>query len=173
MVSGNALSLPRDTGGEGPGPGGSMLQPVEAEKDGGINSLPASDGYVPGGNEQRVDESAGTIRGLVLDKKGEPLVGAHVAVKGTRLGASSDVAGRFQIGKIPPGLYTVETTFMGYAKVSRQLVVRAGDTVKVDFLMDETSFHIGGMEIIGTSELMPREAETKTVISSAEIEHFH
>ena len=172
MVSGNALSLPRDTGGEGPGPGGSILQPVEAEKDGGINSLPASDGYVPGGNEQRVDESAGTIRGLVLDKKGEPLVGAHVAVKGTRLGASSDVAGRFQIGKIPPGLYTVETTFMGYAKVSRQLVVRAGDTVKVDFLMDETSFHIGGMEIIGTSELMPREAESKTVISSAEIEHF-
>jgi hypothetical protein len=124
------------------------------------------------GNEQRVAVSVGTIRGQVQDKKGEPLVGAHVAVKGTRFGASTDVAGKYHIGKVPPDLYTVEVSFMGYSKVSRQLVVRAGDTVKVDFLLEETSFYIGGMEIVGTSELMPREAETKTVISSTEIEHF-
>lgn len=117
------------------------------------------------------ETGVGTITGIVQDVKGEMLVGAHVAIRGTRLGASTDPAGKFSIGKLQPGLYTIETSYMGYAKTVRQVAVRAGDTTRVDILLVESSFYIGGMEIVGTSELMPREARTKTTISSAEIEH--
>jgi hypothetical protein len=117
------------------------------------------------------ETGTGTIRGIVQDNKGEPLVGAHVALKGTRLGAATNPAGQFTIAKLQPGLYTVEATFMGFAKVTRQVAVRSGEATIVDFLLEESSFSIGGMEVVGSIDLIPREAQTKTTISSAEIEH--
>jgi hypothetical protein len=138
----------------------------------GINYVVSARGHVIIGNEQRVSESVGTVRGTVQEKGGEPLVGAHIVVRGTRLGATADGQGRFVIGRLQPGLYTLETTCMGFGKVVRQVMVRAGETVNVDFLLDETAFLIGGIEVVGTSEVLPREAQSRTVINSAEIEHF-
>ena len=123
-------------------------------------------------SEQRTPEEAGTIRGRVQGKDGEPLVGAHITVRGTRIGATADAQGRFEISRLTPGLYTLQMSCIGFARVSRQVAVRAGETVNVDCLLDETSFLIGGIEVVGTSETMPREAQSKTTISSAEIEHF-
>ena len=138
----------------------------------GINYVVSARGQVIIGNEQRVAETVGTIRGVVQGKNGEPLVGAHVMIRGTRIGASADVLGKYTIPKLQPGLYTLEISCMGFAKISRQVMVRAGETVAADFLMNETSFMIGAIEVVGSSDALPREAQSKTTISSAEIEHF-
>lgn len=77
----------------------------------------------------RVAETVGTIRGVVQGKNGEPLVGAHVMIRGTPVGASADVLGKYTIPKLQPGLYTLEISCMGFAELSRQVMVRAGETV--------------------------------------------
>jgi hypothetical protein len=117
-------------------------------------------------------DNAAVICGSVEEKGGEKLIGANVVLKGTKQGGRTDANGRYWIPAVRPGLYAVEAGYIGYAHVTKSVVVRAGDTVNVDFLLEVSAFAIGGMEVIGTTDLLPREAETKTTISAAEIEHF-
>ncbi|MBI3579749.1 MAG: TonB-dependent receptor, partial [Ignavibacteriales bacterium] len=45
-----------------------------------------------------------------------PLVGANVMIKGTFLGAVTNVHGEFRIYRIPVGIYTIEASFVGYQR---------------------------------------------------------
>jgi len=45
----------------------------------------------------KVIDTAGTISGIVIDEKGDPLPGASVRIKGTRIGVAADADGRFRI----------------------------------------------------------------------------
>jgi hypothetical protein len=44
--------------------------------------------------------------------------------------------------------------------------------LEINIMMVPTTFQIGGIEVYGTSELLPKDVSTKTVITSGEIEHF-
>lgn len=121
---------------------------------------------------QKIDEETGTIQGTVRDKSGEPLIGANVIIKENRFGAATNKAGKYSILKLKPGKYTVEASFIGYKKEAKEVVVRKGEIVTVDFYLESTAFYIGAIEVIGTTELIPKDANTKTVISGAEVEHF-
>lgn len=121
---------------------------------------------------QKIDEETGTIQGTVRDKSGEPLIGANVIIKENRFGAATNKAGKYSILKLKPGKYTVEASFIGYKKETKEVVVRKGEIVIVDFYLESTAFYIGAIEVIGTTELIPKDANTKTVISGAEVEHF-
>ncbi len=56
-------------------------------------------------------ESA-TATGVVVDSEGEPLIGATVQVKGTTIGAATDVDGRFSL-KVTPG-QELQISYVGY-----------------------------------------------------------
>lgn len=59
----------------------------------------------------------GAISGIVTDAETKnPLTGANVIIKGTFLGAVTDIHGEFRIAKIPVGIYTVETSLIGYQR---------------------------------------------------------
>ncbi len=55
-----------------------------------------------------------TISGLVLDKAGEPIIGANVVVKGTIKGAVTDLSGAFKIAADSKAI--LEVTYIGYLK---------------------------------------------------------
>ncbi len=56
-----------------------------------------------------------TIKGVVTDKDTrEPLIGASVLIKGTSLGASTDIDGSFKIANVIVGRQTVVCTYVGY-----------------------------------------------------------
>jgi outer membrane receptor protein involved in Fe transport len=62
--------------------------------------------------------TTGKIKGVVLDKEtGEPLPGASIQIMGTTQGALSDIDGDYMISLVPPGLYTLRFTIMGYQTV--------------------------------------------------------
>ena len=62
------------------------------------------------------------VTGRVLDAKtGESLFGANIMVKGTVLGAAADIDGRFQIDNLPPGVYQIEASMMGYKKQTKEV----------------------------------------------------
>ncbi len=66
---------------------------------------------------------AGSIRGLVLDAHGLPLVGAMVSALGpTAAFALTDAGGRFTLRALPSGPYTVRVHLDGYLPSRRQMV---------------------------------------------------
>jgi outer membrane receptor protein involved in Fe transport len=57
----------------------------------------------------------GKLVGTVRDaQSSDPLIGANVLIQGTTLGASTDENGFFLIPNIPPGIYSLRITFLGY-----------------------------------------------------------
>ena len=60
-----------------------------------------------------------TVTGRVIDNNCEPLIGASVVVKGTNVGTSTDIDGRFSI-KAPQGS-TLIVNYVGYH--SREVLV--------------------------------------------------
>ena len=82
----------------------------------------------------------GRIEGRITDSEtGEPLPGVNIIIKGTYLGAATDLDGRFIIAGVKPGSYDLQASFIGY-KVSIQTDVRLkeDDIVTVDFKLEPT-----------------------------------
>ncbi|MEQ8625192.1 MAG: TonB-dependent receptor [Vicingaceae bacterium] len=70
----------------------------------------------------------GTIRGKIIDDEtGETLIGVNVIVQGTSNGASTDLDGSFSL-KVQEGTYTIECSYISYAKlVVSDISVKAGE----------------------------------------------
>jgi len=83
--------------------------------------------------EDKSGGSRGTIRGTVKDSKtGEPLPGANVILKGTALGAASDLKGRYLIPSVPPGSYALRFSYIGFQEYDVDIQVKPGETLTVD-----------------------------------------
>ena len=88
-------------------------------------------------------QSAGTLRGRVADKQGNPLPGAVIAVKSARnpaaagKGAVTDARGQFRIEGLPPGDdYQISATFPSMATVVQGPVHITSDVVtSLDFVL--------------------------------------
>ena len=60
-------------------------------------------------------QTFGKIVGQVTDSdSGQPLLGAAVLIRGHNLGASTDLDGSYYILRVPPGIYTIEASYLGY-----------------------------------------------------------
>lgn len=83
----------------------------------------------------------GKISGKVSDKKtGETLIGVTVKIKGTTKGTSTDVEGRYTIGTIAPGKYTIEASYVGYStKNITEVEVKGSNATVVDLVMEESN----------------------------------
>ena len=108
--------------------------------------------------------NTGSVSGRVADRKtGEPLIQASVIVEGTELGNATDLNGQYQIINIPPGRYTLVSSYTGYndQKVTGVLVVQDNATT-VDFKLSTTVIDIGRtIDVIAKK----REMVTRTAVS--------
>ena len=77
------------------------------------------------------------IKGKVSDaQSGDPLVGAVITIKGTSIGAQTDVDGNFEL-KVKPGTYRLLCTLVGFQqKESKEINVAEGSTEIVNFSID-------------------------------------
>ncbi len=113
----------------------------------------------------------GTLTGTITDDKGEPLPFANILLKENNIGCAADKRGKYKIIS-KPGKYTVEISFIGYEKVVKQITLETGRTVTLDASLKSTSFEIGTIEVVAKSEFLPITPETKTTVTSGEIEHM-
>ncbi len=100
----------------------------------------------------------GKLRGKVTDKEsGEALIGANVTVEGTNLGAATDVNGEYVILSVPPGVYTVKVTYIGYSPVTySNVAVNASLTTTQNFSMSSSAVQVQGVEIVAERPLIQR-----------------
>lgn len=112
-----------------------------------------------------------TFKGYVFDENKKPLVGTNIIFKETLTGTASDKNGYFYI-KMPAGTYTVTISFMGYKTIEKNITLSAGKVLEKSYSMIMEYFEIGGIIVQADRELLPTDAETKTRISSGEIEHM-
>lgn len=81
--------------------------------------------------------ASGKISGVVkaADTK-EPLPGANVVLKGTSLGASTDLNGRFIIPSAPAGSYKLVVSYIGYQRKTIDITVTDGQELKEDITLN-------------------------------------
>lgn len=92
---------------------------------------------------------SGAIQGRVADAQtNEPLIGANLMIDSSGFGAASDVEGLFLIRGIPPGVYTLKCSYLGYQSVIvRDVRVKARDTTKVGIRLQASSVQMNELVI--------------------------
>ena len=73
-------------------------------------------------------QSLGSVKGIVADSS-ELLTGASVVIAGTTIGTLSDANGAFLITNIPAGKHTLQVTFLGYQKYTKDITVEADKVI--------------------------------------------
>ncbi len=100
----------------------------------------------------------GTIVGRVSDKKtGSALAGATVVVEGTSRSATTSSDGRYRIAAVPPGTYTVQARYIGYAPGSASVTVSADQEATADFTLEKSAQRLD--EVVTTGTLVPTEVK--------------
>jgi len=138
----------------------------------GISYVEYKMGQIVLGKEKKIAEKTGSVKGVIWDEKGETLPGANVVVLETGAGCTSNAEGRYYIKNLKPGKYKLKVTFISCESTEQEILILEGKIVELDFILKSTSFQIGGIEVIGNSELIPTDVATKTIINSGEIEHY-
>ncbi|GGC75633.1 TonB-dependent receptor [Pedobacter quisquiliarum] len=83
----------------------------------------------------------GKVSGTVVDKKtGETLVGVTVRIAGTRLGASTDIEGRFMIAGLATGKYNLEVSYVGYVtQTISDVEIKENATTPLNVVLEESA----------------------------------
>ena len=76
----------------------------------------------------KVDAETGAIVGSVITLDLQPVVGAIASVAGTTISATTDEAGRFVLGFVPPGTHQVRVEVAGYQPAQREAIVVPGES---------------------------------------------
>lgn len=111
--------------------------------------------------------TTGKIAGRITDaENGEPLPGANVQLEGTTLGAATDIDGNYTILNVPPGLYTVRISFIGYQTVRvRDVRVNVDFTTRVDQALQPSAVEMAAVEVVGERNPLVREDLTNTLVA--------
>ena len=109
--------------------------------------------------------TTGKIAGAVTDKAtGEPLPGANVVIGGTSLGAATDMEGRFSILNVPPGVYDVSVTVIGYAKNTvKDVRVLIDQTARIDFEIEMKEIEFGEIAVVAERNIINEDVATSVV----------
>jgi TonB-dependent starch-binding outer membrane protein SusC len=94
-------------------------------------------------------QATGTLFGTVVDETtGEALVGARLSVSGTRVGATTDSLGVYELAELPPGQVAVRVELSGYAAIVEQIEVLPEEIGLFQFRLSPMAAAIRGLLVI-------------------------
>lgn len=91
-------------------------------------------------------EAAVKISGIITDENNEPLEFATIRIKGTALGTTSGLDGKYTISAPNSDTIRVVYTCLGYEESQRKLIEAKGD-VTLNVKMTPTSYSLKGVEV--------------------------
>jgi iron complex outermembrane receptor protein len=104
---------------------------------------------------------AQTIKGRVLDEKGEPLPSATVVIKELNKGMSSDDMGKFRFSHLPQREVTIEVSFIGYKNHIQKVDLSKQKEVLLEVKM-LVSNNLGDVEVFGERYKQPEKLDAIT-----------
>lgn len=89
-------------------------------------------------NYPQLDKSDANIIGHVTDKKtGEHMPYVNIFLKGTVINAATDATGHYFMKNLPEGEFTVVASFVGYKTQTKDVVLKKGVTLEINFEIEE------------------------------------
>lgn len=117
--------------------------------------------------------TTGKITGTITDQEsGERLPGVNITLLGTTTGGSTDLAGNYVILNIPPGVYNLQITMMGYQQVLIQKVRVAVDyTTRINRTLSTEILDLGeSVTVVAERPIVRMDlTSTSAIIGSEEI----
>jgi hypothetical protein len=114
----------------------------------------------------------GKIAGSVFDAgTEEPLIGANVLIQGTTLGSSTDLDGNYVILNVPPGLFAVTCSMIGYGTVTQtDASVSIDRTTEVIFRLQEATIEMDEVVVVARkAKIVKDQTSTAQTIEGREI----
>jgi outer membrane receptor protein involved in Fe transport len=103
--------------------------------------------------------TTGKLTGKVTDAQtGEPLIGVNVLIEGTTLGAAADADGSYVILNVPPGIYNVKFSSIGYkTSVIQDVKIITDQTTIVNLQMESGSVEMGEIIVSAKTPLVQKD----------------
>jgi TonB-linked SusC/RagA family outer membrane protein len=107
----------------------------------------------------------GSVSGRVSEApSGQPVPGVQIVVSGTSLGSVTDDSGQYRIVGIPAGRHSISARRLGYAPMTKQLVVADESSRTLDFVLMHNATLLE--EVVTTVTGAQRRAEVGNSIAS-------
>jgi len=120
--------------------------------------------------------TTGKIVGTVKDKDtGTPLPGVNVVIKGTTMGAATNLRGEYFIINVRAGAYTLVATMVGYKAMEiANVKVSADLTTTVDFELEPTVLELGEVVEVTAERKIVRKDVTSSqrIVGGQEIQEM-
>lgn len=122
---------------------------------------------------QAIAGTTGKITGRVTDKRtAAGLPGANVMLPGTTLGAITDMEGYYTILHIPPGTYNINTSMVGYGKITvAEVRVLIDQTSRVNVELTEAALEGESVTVVAERRVVKEDVATSvSAVTSTEIQ---
>lgn len=94
-----------------------------------------------------------SIRGNVYDKDtGEPVAFANVILRGSGLGALTDIEGFYNVPNVPAGQYQLVVTYISYDSIVMDITVKQGEIINKMFYLQPSANTLQEVSISGRKE---------------------
>ena len=98
-----------------------------------------------------VAASQNMVSGRITDNTGHaPLHGASVYIPDLKLGAATDLDGKYTITNVPHGTYLLVASMLGYASQTKEITA-TNKTAVADFVLEQSAVELTGVIITGVS----------------------
>lgn len=98
--------------------------------------------------DHALNPSDANIVGHILDKKsGEHLAYINIYLHGTTIGTTSDGTGHYYLKNLPEGKFTLVMKSIGYKTVEKQVTLKKGKTLEMNFHAEEDAVSLDGVVV--------------------------
>ena len=110
--------------------------------------------------------TTGKIRGKIIDSQTkEPLIGCNIYFLSTQYGTSADQDGNYLILNIPPGIYEIHASMIGYDKyIIKDIEINVDLTSKINFSLNESSLELESVIVNAAPKLINKNLTSTTAI---------
>ena len=88
------------------------------------------------------------VKGTVIDKSGrQPLEFINVMIVGLNKGGVTNAEGKFSIGQVPPGIYRLQASAIGYKTVTTPEYILSTRDLHIQIEMEENQTELEGVTV--------------------------
>jgi TonB-dependent SusC/RagA subfamily outer membrane receptor len=112
-------------------------------------------------------QATGSITGQVTSEANAPLSDVQVFLIGTQMGGLTAGNGRYFIRNVPAGAYRIQALRLGYAAVTQDVTVAAGQSMTVNFTLSQQALGLDEIVVTGTAGAARRREVGNSIVQIA------